>query len=248
MGERMTREVVMDKIRKLLRLGESPNENESAAAIAKAQALMEEYRIESHMLEEPPEAKEEVRTWEDPLHQRARSSWLGRLAVIISKANGCFVYKGGPHIWLVGTASNAEAARYMYGYCVKEIERLAKARGRGNGRIWMNNYRIGCVQGISHAINAEQERVYNDMRRVPDSRALVVVNRAIAKVQNEAVQAESYCRSKVPGLRNLKGARYCFNYDARAAGQRDGRRIYPGRRTAVAGPAPKQLPTSGEKE
>ena len=198
----MTREVVMDKIRKLLKLGESPNEHESALAIGKAQALMEEHRIEAAMLEVPEEEDEEVREWEEPLHTNS-AYWQGSLSVILADANGCFVWRSRKGTIVVGKASNANAVRYLLGYCVREINRLARIKGSGNGRTWTNNYRIGCVQGISAAIKAERDEVRADIRRkyaeakkIPNDRALVTVEQALVKVDAEAKSSERFARSK----------------------------------------------------
>lgn len=240
---------VHDKIRKLLRLGESPNANEAAAAIAKAQALMQQYRIEAAMLEEPTAPKEEVRAWEEPIETVA-GTWRSRLVVYLSRANGCFVYHS-PRRGLiaVGTASNVNALRYLYGYCVQEIDLLTR-KYSGNGRTWSNNFRVGCTDGIRDAIAAERERMLSEMRAAAqartaqDSRALMIVNNAIVKVEQETVEAERYMRSKMR-LVSRRACKPIYDAGARATGRSEGRNIYPGqRRTAVSGPAPKQLPNN----
>lgn len=243
----MTREDVIKRIQKLLRLGESPSEHEAAAAIAKAQALMETHRIEEAMLDtESDEANEEVREWEEPINAQ-RCYWRGSLAVVLCKANGCFVWrKHGTGDVIVGKASNVQTVRYLFGYCVREIDRLARAKGKGNGRTWTNNYRIGCVQGISAAIEVERTRVREEIRRtyaetqkVPNHRALVKVENAIEKVDAEATGAETFARSK----RKLgkQTSRFYTHHGARAIGRRDGQSIYPGQHTKLPGTKPKEI-------
>lgn len=241
-------EDVAGKIKKLLKLGESPNANEAAAAIAKAQSLMERHRIDVAMLEiEQVQPEEEIGQFADPLDQGHTASWRGRLALVLCRANGCVVYRGHQRLMLVGHPSNASAVRYLYGYCTNEIQRLARKHARGNGRAWRDNFRTGCIDAIDKAIRAERAAMHDELRKaaaervVVDSRALVVVNNAIAKVEQQKADVDAWVDQNMK-LRAARSRAQKYYPTARELGRTHGAGIYPGRTSgALSGPGPKQI-------
>jgi hypothetical protein len=228
---------IAERVRKLLRLAESnPEPREAALALAQAQALMTRHGIAAEMLREEQGAPEEpMQLWAEPLadRARARARWLWALAITLARANGCALYVENRHghaqgIRLVGRASDAATVRYLLTYCERAIEALAR-RNRGNGRTWLNSYRLGCVDAIAAAIRREQSATVDSMRQeAASTNALVVVERAIAVVQRRAADANAAMRSAVPGLvpRSASAAR--GDAGARLAGRQDGASIYPG--------------------
>jgi hypothetical protein len=227
-----SREQIMSQINKLLALGESDNENEAASAIAMAQSLMDRHKIEAAQLSEADqsEPEEEVMDWEDPL-DKTWDHWRRNLAGAIARANGCFIFiatqadRSITHTKIIGRATNVSTVRYLFGYCKNEIDRLS-ARKRGNGRGWKNNYRLGCVDAIETAIKLEQDALRSEMRAGAGSE-LMVINNAIAKVDNECKEVRAWADRKY----NFgKGSRSTAarNAGARAQGRTDGKGIYPG--------------------
>jgi len=226
----MTADNVLRKVRGLLKLGESDNANESAAAIALAQRLMAEHSINEAMLEldgSSAEPQEEMRDWESPLGS-AGPTWKGRLAITLAHANGCQAYRSGGHFKLIGRASQAEKVRYLFAYCEREVDRLA-ATQRGNGRSWINNYRLGCVMGIKDAIQTETARMRSDLREKARAgqMALVPLENAIVKVEQETRDAVSFGRSHL-NLVSRSVGRSQYNPNARSVGREAGRSVYPG--------------------
>ena len=153
----------------------------------------------------------------------------------LSKANGCSVFKSQGGLTIVGSATNAGTVRYLYAYCVREVDRLASQK-RGNGRTWLNNYRHGCVDAIHTAIREERDAVRSKLREEAVSEtgsALMVIDNALAAIDQESVDSTSYMNSR----NNLHSVSSNSAYDpgARDAGRRDGVTIYPGAnsRTAV---------------
>jgi len=230
----MTKDDVMRKVRALLKLGASDNEHESAAAIGRAQALMERYQIEEAMIVEEAEEAEEIRNWEDPIG-RAGAAWRGRLAASLARANSCGVYKTRGVLKVYGRATQVAALRYMFEYCEREIDRLAKGYA-GNGRVWINNFRLGCVDAIRKAIKDERERMHNEMRsraRATEG-ALVLVENAIVAVENEQKEVRSWGHRNLR-LRNGSASQGTYHSGAREQGRRDGANIYPGGSVSHAG-------------
>lgn len=232
-------EALLRKVKSLLRLGESPNANEAAVALGKAQALMDEHSISQAMLEDQPEQEDAgpIQDWEDPLGKKS-GRWQGYLAVSLCRSNGCMVYRSSGNILkIVGRSGNAQTVRYLFSYCTKEINRLTRLHGAGNGRTWCNNFRIGCVESIRESIKTEQQRLRDSMRQRAsqensNGRALMVVNQAIMKVDNEYQQVAAFAAAK---LRLGKGGTSYSRHDpgARSAGRTAGAGIYKGNRQAI---------------
>lgn len=221
----MTHEEAIDKVRKLLALSKSDNEHESAAALGHAQAIMEKYRIDAAILETSEDGEREpIKQWSDPLEGSSNAVWRVVLASVLAKANGCSVFKDRKTTVIVGAATNAGTVRYLYAYCVREIDRLA-ALNRGHGRTWLNNYRHGCVDAISAEIDDARDAVRSKMRADAGS-AVMVIDNALALIDQDSDDSRNYARSRNQ-LRNTS-SQARGNAEARLAGQRDGVGIYSG--------------------
>jgi len=225
----MTKAEAISKVKKLLQLGESDNVHESAAAIARATSLMEEWKISEACMVEKSDPEEEIECWDDPIENNARASWKGSLAYALAVANGCYTWRNNrtrpPTLKLVGGLSNVQTVRYLYRYCSQEVDRLTKLKA-GNGRTWMNNYRHGCVAAISAAIKAESEALHERLRGDNTGSELMVVNNAIAVVEAEAEAANDFAHTQM----KLRTRRTSYRADsgAHAQGRRDGANIYKG--------------------
>lgn len=228
-------ENILRKVRGLLRLGQSDNPNESAAAAAMAQKLMDRHAITSDMLElETGEAKpaEEVRSWEEPLG-KAGARWRGALAVHLCRANGCMPYRSGKVYHVIGTASGVDAVRYLFAHCVREVNRLSAKHARGNGRTWANNFRLGCVDAIAKAIKTEREALLGEIREeYQGTSALVPLEKAIQRVERDYRAAESFGHVKL-GLRGGGSYRVNGHAGARESGRTAGAGIYGGKRSSL---------------
>ena len=224
-----TKAEAIEQVRRLLKLGESANENEAASAVAMAARIMERYRIEAATLDEGDDDQaepEECRDWEDPLG-KAGAVWRAGLATALSIPNGCQVYRIGGALKIIGTASNVQTVRYLFAYCVAEVDRHARRRS-GNGRTWLNNYRHGCVDAIRAAIQAERVAVREQMRaEAATAGALVKIDQALVRVDQERLDAVRFGRVKV-GRRSAGRSSHRSDPGARATGRHDGKGIYPG--------------------
>ena len=224
-----TRDEALAQVRKLLALAQSDNEHEAAAAMARAQTIMDRHKIEAAMIDATPddEPAEEIDNWEDPI-DKGGAAWRSRLAQVLGRSNGCQVYKSGSPLYIIGKASSVQTVRYLLDYCAREIDRLAACK-RGNGRTWLNNYRHGCVDAVSLALDNEAAALRANMRAEAESAgtALARIDNALAVVQRDYQEAARWGRLHL-GLRNRSGSRSRGNASARAAGRSDGSGIYPG--------------------
>lgn len=224
----MSKQEALDKVRKLLAKANDSavDEAESAAFAAKAQQIMDRYRIESFMLEkskEEVEETEEIKDWADPLDpSRRMPSWRVALSQGIAHANGCQVYYSGcGGLNIIGCASDVEMVRYMYAFCVGQVDRMAKAF-KGNGRRWITSWRYGVASTVCKRMKESIHEI--GLQLASEGTALVVVENAIIAMDDKLRASKRFGRVSL-GLRSKSSAGYNPNYDAYARGKHDGRRV-----------------------
>lgn len=237
------------KIKKLMALADGQaSKEESASALGKAQALMLKHKINVAMLEEvTDEDKEEAQIFDDsPLNEedagkRKKAFWKVALTQTLCDFNGCFTYGGSGNIYLAGKPSDVDTIRYMYGYCVRAIDRLTKKDCRGQGRTYSNNFRYGCVEAIKKAMQAEQDALRAEFEAANCSeRSLVIVNNTLIQIKRDQKDADRLATVKLK-LRKKSGTRYYGNDKARAAGEAAGGSIYKGKGTGRLGTPQKRI-------
>lgn len=162
----MDREKLLDRIRRLLRLAESPNVHEAATAAATAQELMARHRIEAAALD-PAAATEGIVDFRDePLESSKRlRPWKTILADVVARANGCRIYQLShgklDDVVLVGRPEDAELVRALYAELVKRVECLTRQHGESRDRAFCNAFRLGVVTTLEERLrlaNADARR------------------------------------------------------------------------------------------
>jgi hypothetical protein len=224
---------IVEKIRKLLALGESDNEHEAALAIARANALMEKYDIEETMIH-LDDGTEDEPVVDSVLFGKGKQKiyWRGRLAGVLASANGCDYYwsSGGwgrdkhTHIKIVGRKSDSDWVRQLFTHCALEIDRLTAkhAKGREFGRA----FRFGCVQAIEEAIAAEKRRLRDELRADAERRGVMPnLEKALTIVDNRKKEARSWMSMNL-NLRYGGGPSGSLDPEGHAAGRRAGADIY----------------------
>lgn len=101
---------IIDQIKKCLKLGQSPNANEAAAAIAKAKHLMDKYNITATDLElsEVIEAQSKL-----PKREK-RTAYESMLVQTICEVFGCTYFFRWNEVVFIGLEANAEIAKYAF--------------------------------------------------------------------------------------------------------------------------------------
>lgn len=228
------REDVIRKVRSLLEKEQSSGctPEEVAAAIAKATRLLEREGLTRAALEiEQQVTEEEIKIANDPLWQakERRSQWRMDLALVLTDHFGCFYFTRASSIMICGKPSNIDTVRYLFAYCEKEIDRLTKENCAGEGKTYSNNFRIGCTEAIDSAIRNEKasERDAQRKNATGNSTALVLVNNAIARLDNEKADSANFAYSKL-NFGAAKPMPMTSNDLARMHGRSAGANIYPG--------------------
>jgi hypothetical protein len=169
---------IIDKINKLLALGQSPNEHEAKLAIANAQKLLTKHNL----------SMKDILVKEDgidimeknvSLDSTRVATWKSALLNALCFSNYCKLlistgYKREKSFKIVGTEVNVETVLMMYDYLYDVVERVTKKSGT-KGITEKNSFRLGMVNGIYEKLKEiKQEMEYNGVDE--ECTALMVVN------------------------------------------------------------------------
>lgn len=213
-------ESILNKITALRNLANNAGTRaEAEAAAAHAERLITEYHIEEAQLEAASTAVPvEVASEGDYLHsfEKQQQTWIGVLGCGLAMLHGCYAFgtqRGGNNgnggVRIAGRASDVAIVRYLFGWLVYEINRLAD---RESGRAAKNAFRHGAVQGFINAMKQAQEATFAPQQSGKTSTAMVLTDRArLAKgvflasgcqfrtVTNRVSDGRAYGRGKVAG-------------------------------------------------
>jgi hypothetical protein len=158
----MDREKLLDRIKRLLRLAESPNVHEATVAAARAQELMARHRIEAAALDAGADDDGIVDMRDAPLEASKRlRPWKTQLGSVVARTNGCRVYvlesAGMRQMVLVGRVEDAELVRALYTELVTRVECLTRHHGRGRDRAFCNAFRLGVVATLHERLTLSAE-------------------------------------------------------------------------------------------
>ena len=153
----------LDRVRKLLALATSPNPHEAAVAAARAQALIDEHRLEEWLaaaatVADDPDPIVDARDAPLDVARRLRP-WKIVLAAALADANGCVAYtldRGADEaVVLVGRARDRDAIGALWAWLVPHIQWLSATHGAGRDRRWHDAFRIGVVEAIAARLGAD---------------------------------------------------------------------------------------------
>lgn len=230
----MTTQEAIDKARKLLALAASnTNPNEAATAAARAQEILDRHKLSAAMLEaEDPTIKEAV-DFGEPLDEMKKvSTWKWSLAKSIADANSCRVYislsgmviagEMKSAIKIVGRPSDVAKTKYLYLYLVSETDRLTKVNGKGKGKTWCNNYRLGINDAVHERLNGVMTTIVESMKESSiDSEK---VDQALMVIDNHKNEVDRFVKEYVGNMRSVK-APFRGDGNARQTGYQHGQKI-----------------------
>jgi hypothetical protein len=186
----MTRERIIERVRKLLALSNSSNEHEAALAAAHAQRLLAEHNLAMSELEVQAEGASEV----DLQVAKTVQKWLSSLFATVANAFDCFpivtTTESCSRLRFIGVGDDPGVAACTLQYLMKELRRLASgyihslelqegtlsATGRQRVR---TSYLLGAVHGVREAMTAQKAQTPTT------SRALVPIKDALIKQYKE---------------------------------------------------------------
>jgi hypothetical protein len=141
-------ERIKERVRKLLALSKSENENEAAAALEKANALIEAYSLDETSLGFEQAAVKTTRIympWRTVLSNAV--TWLYGCHKYHDGETGEFVFTGEPlYVFMAGE---------LYEYLTKAIERIARKQIRKNAKLkFRRDFRYGMADRLYDRIHA----------------------------------------------------------------------------------------------
>lgn len=154
----MTKETILERVAKLLALSNSPNENEAAAALAKAHELLAAHNLslsEVNMDSDKPVIEE---IGHMTAESKAGAQWVRQIWQAACRLYFCeYAYSRGNHRtyhWIIGSASNSQTACAMAEYLTKTVIRLANEASKNNSDPYIskgrfnNSFRTGCAMRL----------------------------------------------------------------------------------------------------
>jgi hypothetical protein len=163
----MTRERIIERVRKLLALSNSSNEHEAALAAAHAQRLLAEHNLAMSELEMQEEGAGEA----ELLVARTVPKWLSSLFATVAGAFDCFpivtTTPSNSRLRFIGVGEDSAVAACTLEYLIKELRRLASVYQRQlevrGGRLSPADrqrvrlsYLLGAVHGVRQALQAQK--------------------------------------------------------------------------------------------
>jgi len=218
----MSKDRILDRIKKLLSLSKSTNEHEAASAAAEAAKLMLEHQIAEAELEGDVGEPEPV-TEEQVDGDGKAVTWKVDLLDGLGASLGCKVYyksasefyQEGARYYCVGSQSSLDTIRYMYQYLVGEVRRLAdvgyKAEAeecaasgveRPAARAWKGSFRVGCARMIAKRLKAQRQETLSQANQEGRSKALV-------RIDSQALAVKDYMQrhhGRIAAARSTAGS------------------------------------------
>ena len=208
----------LDRIKKLLALSKSSNQNEAELAAARAAELMARHQINEAELGEFDADDLNINEWALD-EARQITYWQGYAAQAAAHAFGGRMYANGDRVpdgkggyrkrvrlMFVGREKDRDAAAYLYQYFVREIRRLADkawefehvnqcayaafGRPTTSARSWKDSFRKGAAIRIQERIDEERRKAKGESQ----STALVKVEEYEQKAEDFLNQTENLTR------------------------------------------------------
>lgn len=202
---------IKDRIRKLLRLAESPNENEARAALLKAKELMAAHKLdEADFIEEDAELVHLDCTavkWTTD----SGNLWIASLCQLICEEHLCVAAWNTPArsrthtLVITGMKEDAELCKEIIEYAIGFVRGKTKslARRHADSKAATNSYGVGFTVGLKLA--------YEEQKEEHPEWGLVVVEPSEVRDYKEGL-----------GTKEVKTRKFDFNPLAYAQGQIDG--------------------------
>jgi SprT-like family/Protein of unknown function (DUF2786) len=220
--ESFTESTLLGKIKKLLALSESPNENEAYAAAQKVQALMIAHGVEQSDLKDVEIGSE----LDEPLVNEVIEltgqrviGWKFSLLGAICRANYCKCVGGGQYgIRALGRKTHVEVCRSYYHYFVQVVEREA-LKHRGKGKIYLNRFREAMVSTIEERLKQQFEQ----STQAANALTPLTSSTALSLASQYKIEMETYVGLVYPRITNGRSSSCWADPKATAAGKKAGK-------------------------
>ena len=226
--------VMLGRIKKLLALADSPNQNEAFAAAKKAQVLMAEHGVRQTDLNDVEAGSElDEPLIDEVIEASARiTTWKFALLSAISSVNYCTcLSRTNIGIFVMGNRTHVEICRSYYQYFCQLIDREAEQH-RGKGSVFLNRFREGMVAEIEERLNEQFQK---------QSAEAQVTSSKICLASQYNAELKNFVRMLHPRIGVRQGSARVGNAEATNAGRQSGakagigKHIVSGSKRLVAG-------------
>lgn len=197
---------ILERLEKLLRMAESPNENEAAIALAKAQQLMEEYNIDAATIGKTAKGKQGAAR-SDEKNKGGLYEWQRDLWKAVAEMNFCRYWsikgltRGSTYEHrLLGSVVNVKSTQIMAAYLQGAVERIVQDYAKANGYNVFAREMIGMREGIADRLcerlkDLHRERIRENERKAAEERARAshpsaAPGTAVAVILKDVIQNE----------------------------------------------------------
>jgi len=214
-------ESIVFKIKKLMALSKSSNENEAASAAAKAQELLLKYNVELSQVENVSLDREDTRLVSEfkELFGLNVIQWKRDLAFSVAKANMCKGVSSGRGMYFLGKKHNIEIVEFLYETIVRDLERIAEEKWKQilalrdmqsqfpqlnlftdyslmhvHGKTWKASFYVGAVKTVKERLEENLTELQVDN---PNLSALITT---------EDVRLQNFFRQQFPSTTKVHGA------------------------------------------
>jgi hypothetical protein len=183
-------ETIKDKVRKLLALSKSDNENEAAIALKKANELISKFELDEKSLRFESVSIKSSKTY---------VAWRTVVANAVSWLYGCHHYRDGERGVFIFTGEELDSfmAGEMFEYLVKTIERSAKKTIRKNAKFkFRRDFKYGMASRLYDRIMELGEACsWSPRRNVKIEEAEEYVKRSVALCDSDANKQKNWNRT-----------------------------------------------------
>lgn len=176
-----TKEIIYDKIKKLLAVAEdkSISKEEASVFAAKAYKMMIENKIERselNIFEENEIIISKTPLNKEDMYKKAVAPWKQLIGKHLCDYFGCFITKYSSRMVITGKKKDIDSVQYLYDFCRNSIDELTAKHAHGFGRMYAISFREGCVYSIILAMRKEKEEMMAEKSNSYDSLALAILS------------------------------------------------------------------------
>lgn len=219
-----SRDEFIQRLRKMIAMTQSQNENEAAVASTKVQQLLNEFNQqyeENLLIQDIPvnETEEEAqeRKLRDYKEHRTEIGgvkyWRKELAFTMSRYMWCKVLVAGKEFYIIGKPHNIDAFLTIYRRIVGDLNKLADEayykKYRHSGENWKDSFFLGAI----HTIGERMREQHEHFTSVGSSKALVV------RVEEELKEWTEQKYEKIGKIKPYKPKSTSY-FDGKEAGKR----------------------------
>lgn len=159
---------IKGKIRNLLALAESPNENEAKAALLKARELMAKHKLTEMELGKP-EGKKVLNIKTDITFSKRRDPWISELSAVIGENYCCKGYRSRKKgqqtytIGFIGLEDDVEICIAIFKYAV-DCVRAENERIRKENDCYVHQYVKDLCDSYGYGFKAGVEKAFNEQQ------------------------------------------------------------------------------------